>query len=280
MNVNDAFNAVKLMSPDETEFYFQNNPIESYTLLDVRQPKEYETGHIPGAVLVPLPELPERMSELSRDLPVISYCRSGQRSYAAASLLKGAGFQEVYSMQGGINAWEGLEAQGAYEAGMYVLDDAVSLDELVTIGWSMEDGTGRFYKEAEKILGSKHKEQKGLFAQLAKAESKHKANLMSVYSAISGGSKDLKGDIVAKYSDIMEGGQSISLLLNRIKSSDMPTTNLLEIAMQVETNSLDLYAKILKRVEDRDAKEIMARLIEEEKAHLRKLGDAIEALHL
>ncbi len=276
MNVNDAFNAVKLISPDETESFFQNNPIESYTLLDVRQPKEYEAGHIPGAVLIPLPELPDRLTEISKDLPVITYCRSGQRSYSAASLLKGAGFHEVYSMQGGINAWEGLEAQGVYEAGLYLLDDVTSLEDLITLGWAMEDGTGRFYREAEKALTQKHK---GLFTQLAKAESRHKENLINAYDSIFGG-KGLKEEILAKYSDLMEGGMSVSQLLNRLKSSELKEINLLEIAMQIETNSLDLYSKIHRRVDDREAKEIMVRLIEEEKAHLKKLGEAIEGLNI
>jgi rhodanese-related sulfurtransferase/rubrerythrin len=279
MNVTDAFNAVRLLSPDETESYFQNNPIESYTLLDVRQPKEYEAGHIPGAVLVPLPELSDRLSEISRDLPVIAYCRSGQRSYAAASLLKGAGFQEVYSLEGGMNAWEGLEAQGAYEAGLYLLEDVTGLDELITLGWAMEDGTGRFYREAERLLNPKHRAQGELFLQLAQAESRHKENLMDAYESIFG-SKALKGDVLAKYGDLMEGGVSVGQLLNRIKSSEFKEINLLEIAMQIETNSLDLYLKIHRRVEGREAKDIMTRLIEEEKVHLKRLGEAIEGLNI
>lgn len=48
-------------------------PVGGYTLLDVRQPKEYIGGHIPGAILIPLPELPDRLNELDPEKPVAAY---------------------------------------------------------------------------------------------------------------------------------------------------------------------------------------------------------------
>jgi len=78
-------------------------------LLDVRQPEEYtgELGHVPGAVLVPLPELRARIDEISahRRGPVITICRSGNRSARAAAILRDAGFQDVLNMTGGTLAW-------------------------------------------------------------------------------------------------------------------------------------------------------------------------------
>jgi glyoxylase-like metal-dependent hydrolase (beta-lactamase superfamily II)/rhodanese-related sulfurtransferase len=78
-------------------------------LLDVRQPDEYsgELGHVPGAILIPLPELPERLSEIEsyKGKKVIAICRSGSRSAKAAVLLKDAGFEDVWNMTGGTLAW-------------------------------------------------------------------------------------------------------------------------------------------------------------------------------
>jgi rhodanese-related sulfurtransferase len=78
-------------------------------LLDVRQPDEYvgELGHVPGAILIPLPELPARLSEIEsyREQRVIAICRSGSRSAKATALLKEAGFQDVWNMTGGTLAW-------------------------------------------------------------------------------------------------------------------------------------------------------------------------------
>ncbi len=78
-------------------------------LLDVRQPDEYvgELGHVPGSILIPLPELPARLSEIERyrKKRVIAICRSGSRSAKATVLLKDAGFQDVWNMTGGTLAW-------------------------------------------------------------------------------------------------------------------------------------------------------------------------------
>jgi rhodanese-related sulfurtransferase len=78
-------------------------------LLDVRQPDEYasELGHLPGAILIPLPELPARLSEIEsyREKRVIAICRSGSRSAKATALLRDAGFQDVWNMTGGTLAW-------------------------------------------------------------------------------------------------------------------------------------------------------------------------------
>jgi rhodanese-related sulfurtransferase len=78
-------------------------------LLDVRQPDEYtgELGHVPGAILIPLPELPSRLSEIEsyRDKQVIAICRTGNRSAKATALLLDSGFQDVWNMAGGTVAW-------------------------------------------------------------------------------------------------------------------------------------------------------------------------------
>jgi adenylyltransferase/sulfurtransferase len=78
-------------------------------LLDVRQPDEYEgeLGHVPGAILIPLPELPSRLSEIEsyRDKRVIAICRSGSRSAKATALLMESGFEDVWNMTGGTLAW-------------------------------------------------------------------------------------------------------------------------------------------------------------------------------
>lgn len=75
-------------------------------LLDVRTEEEYKELRIPGSVLIPVAELPDRLSELPKDpaKPIVLYCRSGNRSATAAGILVKAGFPVVYDM-GGINNW-------------------------------------------------------------------------------------------------------------------------------------------------------------------------------
>ena len=81
-------------------------------IVDVREDDEWNQGHIPGAIHIPLGQLSTRLSELEpyKNSPIITQCRSGKRSAQAQLALTSAGFSSVYSMDGGIQAWskEGL----------------------------------------------------------------------------------------------------------------------------------------------------------------------------
>jgi rhodanese-related sulfurtransferase len=74
-------------------------------LLDVREPWEYQAGHVPEAHLIPLGELEERVSEVPRDREVLAICHSGQRSLAAAGYLQHLGYAAVRNVDGGTAAW-------------------------------------------------------------------------------------------------------------------------------------------------------------------------------
>ncbi len=74
-------------------------------LVDVREPREAEIAHIAGARLIPLRELPGRLAELSGHGDIVTLCHHGPRSLKAREILKGAGFANVRSLAGGIDAW-------------------------------------------------------------------------------------------------------------------------------------------------------------------------------
>lgn len=86
---------------------------DAVTIIDVREDWEYEAGHIPGAALIPLGTLEDRVDEVPTDTPVILVCRSGNRSGQAYRYLKQQGFENVHNMTGGMIAWEaaGLEME-------------------------------------------------------------------------------------------------------------------------------------------------------------------------
>ena len=79
---------------------------ESLNIIDVREVYEYQGGHIPGAINIPLGLLPIRMNELSKDKPYIVVCLAGGRSAQATALLDQNGF-DATNMIGGMSAWEG-----------------------------------------------------------------------------------------------------------------------------------------------------------------------------
>ena len=73
-------------------------------LVDVREPDEYDAGHVPGAVLLPMSQLANRMGEIEKSSPAFVVCASGNRSSAMTDLLRGAGFDAV-SVAGGTSEW-------------------------------------------------------------------------------------------------------------------------------------------------------------------------------
>lgn len=74
-------------------------------IVDVREPDEWRDGHVPGAVLIPLGELGNRLAELDQTRPIALICRSGNRSGSATAALLQAGYTNVVNVQGGMIAW-------------------------------------------------------------------------------------------------------------------------------------------------------------------------------
>lgn len=74
---------------------------EGAAIIDVREPEEYEKGHIVGAKNIPLSQIRDRVSEIPKDKPVYLHCRSAQRSYNACLALIHMGFENIYNMAGG-----------------------------------------------------------------------------------------------------------------------------------------------------------------------------------
>lgn len=73
MGIVDYFKKVNSMPVEEVREFLKNKNPDEYNLVDVRQPKEYERGHLPGARLIPVGELRDRISELDPDKPTIAY---------------------------------------------------------------------------------------------------------------------------------------------------------------------------------------------------------------
>ena len=77
-------------------------------VIDVREPDEYESGHIPGAILVPLSTVLSNTSEFQSDETVYVVCRSGGRSMQACEILHEAGITNVANVAGGTMGWIAL----------------------------------------------------------------------------------------------------------------------------------------------------------------------------
>lgn len=78
---------------------------DAVQLLDVREPAELAIVSIPGSVAIPMREIPGRLPELDRDRPIVVMCHSGVRSRHVAAFLLANGFEQVFNLDGGIDAW-------------------------------------------------------------------------------------------------------------------------------------------------------------------------------
>ena len=270
MEDTNAGKKIETMNVDQAKEWFIGNKGSEFIILDVRQPEEYRSGHLPGAVFIPLPDLINKVGELDHSKPIIAYCRSGNRSRAAAAFLLSYGFSKVYSMDGGITAWNGQVATGSYNEGLSMLEGRETAEELISLAMALEEGSRMFYVNVEEL--TLDTEAKNVLKTIAEAEEKHKTQILQAYKLITG--ENLTDDILNRepLSGIMEGGVRIDEVVSFLKGPDKTLLDILEVSMQLEINSLDLYIKILRNIEDAGAKKVFDILIEEEKNHLSKLG--------
>ncbi len=193
------------------------------------------------------------------------------RSRAAASILTGAGFKEVHSMEGGIRAWQGLVAEGIPEAGMAYFSPATRPEEMIALAWVLEDGSCKFYESLAKMM--EDPKPKGLFENLKRSEENHKTTLWKMYEEISGKvpAPEFPDPVIPREprGDVMEGGMLVSEALKWSKGKELK--DILELSISLESNSYDLYLKMERKMEGRNPKQVFKTLSEEEKNHLDQL---------
>jgi rhodanese-related sulfurtransferase/rubrerythrin len=273
MNFADLFTKINVISADETKELVSKKTQDKLDIIDVRQPAEYERAHIAGAKLIPLSTLADNVENLDASKTIVTYCQSGVRSKSAAALLKRMGFKDIFSMTGGIKAWDGTVASGEFDYGLYLIEGKKTVDEFVALAWTLEEGARAFYTRAMDLV--EDTDAKDLLSTLVKAEESHKAALAIILSRIK--EKEMTDDMIqdGSQNNIMEGGISIDKAVEWLRNQENSLISVLELSMHLETNSLDLYMKINNELEHDDAKKIFSGLIKEEKAHLARLGNLL-----
>ncbi|HXX81695.1 MAG TPA: rhodanese-like domain-containing protein [Thermodesulfovibrionales bacterium] len=271
MGISEYFTPLSTWSVQKAGEIFQDKNQEAYDLIDVRHPREYEAGHLPGAHLIPLDELPDRLGDLDREKLTITYCAKGMRSRAAAALLLGSGFREVHSIEGGLEAWHGPVAEGPPDSGMAYFSPAAKPEELIALAWLLEDGSRKFYHALSELFHNK--EAAALFHELARAEGHHMSSLLTLYTQFIGKEADagFPWSVLSlePEGDIMEGGVHVDEALKWVQGKEV--TNVLEFAIANETNSYDLYLRMERTIEGTDSKKVFGTLSGEEKLHLQRL---------
>jgi rhodanese-related sulfurtransferase len=90
-------------SPQQLQQGLQENP--SILLLDVREDNEFAYARIDGSLHIPLGQIPGRLNELDAGRDIVAICHHGVRSQQACQFLQQAGFERLYNLKGGIDAW-------------------------------------------------------------------------------------------------------------------------------------------------------------------------------
>jgi len=179
-------------------------------------------------------------------------------------------------MEGGINAWKGLVAEGPPESGMAYFSPATKPEELMALAWLLEDGSHTFYSRLGATL--EDGEAKGLYRELAEAEERHKDSLLRLFKEFSGArsGEGFPGSVISleKEGDVMEGGVIVNEALEWSKGKKV--MEVLEFSLSAETNSYDLYVKIGRQVKEEPSKKVFRLLSEEEKDHLLRLSSLLE----
>lgn len=277
--------------PEELEQYIRTHKEGTYLLLDIRQPEEYEEGHLPGSKLIPLPVLADSLAELDQDKDTIVYCGVGGRSQIAARFLAARGFPRIYQLRGGIEAWEQQPAIGPVEFHLEFIRGDETPEEAALMAYRMENGLELFHRAA--IQSTDNPEVKSLLENLAKAEEGHKSRLLKLLQdlgnpvqpddpssmrqkgGIATGKNSAEGAPEAHGADLMEGGLSIDKFLRENLEYLKTVSGCLEVAMMIEVQAFDLYLRMAEVCADPGAKKVFFALSDEEKAHLGAIGDLL-----
>jgi len=268
---------VKSFNAAEAEKYISERSRDELTVLDVRQPVEYEIGHIPGGKLLPLPDLMERINEIDPEKPVVVYCAIGGRSRVAAQMLAGKGYKEIYNLSGGFKAWESKAAYGDITQGEDIFRSDDALEKTLTTAYSLEAGLRDFYISMSRNV--KNEKTRDLFTKLSEIESKHQDRIYNEYAAISGKTADRDEFEKTKVTEALEGGHTTEEYINFFKPDMESETEVIELAMSIEAQALDLYIRGADHSDNPQSKKALIRLADEEQAHLKLLGQLIDQIH-
>ncbi len=283
MKLNCSIDKIKRLTPGDAKKILDTDTKGAFQLLDVRQPREYESGHIPGAKLIPLGELEYRYGELGNDRGIISYCRTGHRSMAASTLLCGLGFENVYNLSGGIRAWDYEVIKGTTEDKL-ITGGEETFDVLI-VALMLEKGALEFYTKAQGLVKDAKAAQ--VFQRLVAMEDTHLQRLYARYNQLLWEMKSLLGaadelpsldQLKAELSTAyMEGGTRINEELVKIKDSAfMDDLEALEIGLEKEYAAYDFYKRAADTVGDNKTRNLLHELAGEEKGHINHLLQEIE----
>ncbi len=265
MNWQSLFKKTPNLNVNQVRDIIENDPPDSYQLLDVRQPAEYKKDHIPGAILIPLQELPTRYTQLETTKRTIVYCRSGVRSKAGVQILDDNGFTEAINMMGGILQWRGHRAFGDETLGLELFLDG-DFSSACSMAMAMENGLKSFYQTlADK---TQNETSRDLLIFMARLEDSHMEKLQKVYCD--------DASFIPSQSTANEGGIDSHAFLEQYDENTVSITDIIRIGMMFESQAYDLYLRLARKEQDPKRKDFFMKMAAEEHSHLETLTRELE----
>ena len=145
---------------------------------------------------------------------------------------------------------------------------------MIAVAYGMEMGLGLFYQG--RIKATEDAELKALFTQLADIERHHKQRLFDLLGEIDPPGKDLQAYETDIKPTVLEGGFKLDEFLQKNEPFLHTVSDVLDLAMMLETQALDLYLRFADKSTDSQTQAVLFKLADEEKAHLTSLGQLIE----
>jgi rhodanese-related sulfurtransferase/rubrerythrin len=254
--------------------YMARHGENEYLLVDVRQPDEYAKGHIPGAVLIPLGEIPERLRELPVDRDIVVYCRSGKRSKGAAIFIGSRPYVAgtVFNLTGGILAWEGHLLPDV--PNLRVFDLAGNDGDVLLRAMDLERGAEGFYTALCRRYTTAPWVE-GL-AVLAEAEEAHARMIHRFWAETQAEPPPFEAVYAGLAGEIVEGGFSSAALVAMLEEQPaQPCRSTLEMALTIEYGAYDLSRNMAHRFRDRPMEAVFNTIAEAEKEHMRLVARAL-----
>ncbi|CAK8714374.1 Rubrerythrin [Candidatus Electrothrix laxa] len=189
-------------------------------------------------------------------------------------MLVGKGFSEVINMSGGMKAWNGDTAFGSEDAGIALFSGKEEVEEVLLIAYALEAGLQGFYTLMQEQVTQE--KVKALFSRLGMIEEKHQDQIFSEYRAVT--SDALSREAFERNAAVqsMEGGLTTEEYLSLYPTNFEVVGEVISLVMGIEAQALDLYLRAAENCSRVATKETLFRIGEEERAHLKLLGDLLD----
>ena len=192
----------------------------------------------------------------------------------AAQLLAGQGFSHIINVAGGFNAWTSGVAFLGEEKGLALFDGVASVESALTVAYSLEAGLKEFYESMAERVDEGPARQ--LFHQLSQIEVKHQDRIVEQFSAATGRTVTRDHFENGPLPEVLEGGLTTEEYANLLMPSTDTLVDIIELAMSIEAQALDLYLRASEKAQNDAGKQALIQIANEEKTHLARLGQLME----